>query len=361
MPRAIIAGSPGRTHSGYIRRAMRAIWITRHGGPQVLELRESADPEPVRGEVRVRVKAAGLNFAEVMARQGLYPDAPKPPCIAGYEGAGVVEAHGADVSEPALGTRVLFMKRFGAHASVVTIPANQAIPIADRMSFESAAALPVTYLTAYHMLFRIARLRGGEHVLVHMAAGGVGTAALQLCRTVHGVTTYGTASAKKHDAVREHGCTHPIDYRSQDYVEEVRRLTGGRGVDVVLDALGGPDWRKGYGLLAPAGILIAFGLANANKGGKRRLWHVFSQLARVPRFNPLKLMNDNRTVSGVNMGHLFGEAEMIREELTALMRLYDEGRIDPVVGGTYPFSRAAEAHAELEYGRNIGKIVLLPD
>jgi synaptic vesicle membrane protein VAT-1 len=340
---------------------MQSIWITRHGGPNVLEVRESADPEPKPGQVRVRVKAAGLNFAEVMARQGLYPDAPKPPCIVGYEGAGVVDALGPGVSSPAPGTRVLFLTKFGGHASAVVTAADQVFPIPERMSFETAAALPVVYLTAYHMLFRIARLRGGEHVLVHMAAGGVGTAALQLCRTVPDVTTYGTASAKKHDILREHGCTHPIDYRSQDYVEEVRRLSAGRGVDLVLDALGGGDWKKGYALLAPAGLLIAFGLANANKGGKRNLLHVLGQLARVPRFNPMKLMSDNKAVAGVNMGHLFGERELLAAELVELMKLYEAGKIEPLIGARFPFSRVAEAHAELEYGKNVGKIVLVPD
>lgn len=340
---------------------MEAIWISRYGGPEVLELRRSEDPAPGPGEVRVRVEASGLNFAEVMARQGLYPDAPKPPCIVGYEGAGVIDALGPGVEGPAEGTRVLFLSRFGGHASAVTVPSAQVVPIPEAMSFEKAAALPVTYLTAYHMLFRVARLRGGEHVLVHMAAGGVGTAALQLCRTLPGVVTYGTASAGKHDAIRAQGCDHPIDYRSQDYVKEVRRLTGGRGVDLVLDALGGPDWKKGYSLLAPAGMLIAFGLANANTGGKRRILHVISQIVRVPRFSPLALMDRNRAVAGVNLGHLFGEAEMLRGALDALMELYRAGKIDPVVGATFPFSRAADAHAELEYGKNVGKVVLTPD
>lgn len=340
---------------------MQAIWITRHGGPGVLEVRETPDPDPAPGEVRIRARAAGLNFAEVTARQGLYPDAPKPPCVVGYEGSGVVDALGEGVTEPAIGTRVLYMCRFGGHASVVTVPAAQAIPIPEAMSFEDAAAMPVTYLTAHHMLFQVARLRGGEHVLVHMAAGGVGTAVLQLCRTVEGVVTYGTASAKKHDYVREHGCDHPIDYRSLDYVEEVKRLTDGRGVDLVLDALGGPDWKKGYSLLAPAGMLIAFGLANVNTGGKRRLLHVLGQIARVPRFNPMKLMDDNRTVAGVNMGHLWDEVELITGQLKRLVELYEADKVKPHIGGSFPFSRAADAHGELEYGRNLGKIILTPD
>jgi NADPH:quinone reductase-like Zn-dependent oxidoreductase len=340
---------------------MRALYITRHGGPEVLQVRDVPDPEPGSGEVRIQVKAAGLNFAEVSARQGLYPDAPKPPCVVGYEGAGVVDALGPGVQAPAIGTRVLFMSRFGAHASQVCVSAAQAVPMPDSMSFEHGAALPVVYLTAFHMLFTIARLRGGEHVLVHMAAGGVGTAVLQLCRTVPNVVTYGTASAKKHDFLRKQGCTHPIDYRTQDYVSEVRRLSDGRGVHLVLDPLGGPDWRKGYSLLRPCGLLVAYGLANAHAGQRRRILHVVSQVAQMPWFNPMKLMNDNRGVTGVNMGHLFGEAELITSELLALLELYRAGKIEPHIHASFPMSRAAEAHSELENGHNLGKVLLVPD
>ncbi len=287
---------------------MRAIWIRKFGGPEVLEVREGADPAPGPGQVRVSVRACGLNFAEVLARQGMYRDAPKPPCVVGYEGAGTVDALGPGVAGYKVGDRVVYMSRFGGHASSVVLSEQQLLPMPDAMTFEEGAALPVNYLTAYHMLFAVRRIRPGDHVLIHMAAGGVGTAVLQLCRTVQGVVTIGTASAKKHDYVKGHGADHVIDYRSVDYVEEVRRLTGGRGVDVVLDALGGPDWTKGYSLLAPAGLLVAFGLANANVGGKRHLLHA--------------------------LGH---------------------------IGGSFPFSRAAQAYGELEYGRNVGKIVLTPD
>jgi synaptic vesicle membrane protein VAT-1 len=340
---------------------MRAVWIKKHGGPEMLEVRETADPEPRAGEVRVRVRACGLNFAEAMARQGLYPDAPKPPCVVGYEGAGIVDALGAGVTGPAVGTRVIYMSMFGGHADVVCVPQEQVTVMPDAMSFEHGAALPVVYLTAYHMLFEIARLRGGEHVLVHMAAGGVGTAVLQLCKTVPGVVTYGTSSAGKHDFIRALGCDHPIDYRTLDYAAEIKRLTQGRGVDVVLDALGGPDWGKGYRLLAPAGLLIAFGLANANKGGKRRIAHVLGQLMRSPLFRPMQLMSDNRAVAGVNMGHLWKETALLRREIDALMELYRRAAIQPQIGGSFPFTRAAEAHAELEFGRNVGKILLVPN
>jgi synaptic vesicle membrane protein VAT-1 len=339
---------------------MRAIWITRHGGPEVLEVREAPDPEPRPGEVRVRVKAAGLNFAEVMARMGLYPAAPPPPCVVGYEASGVVDALGEGVTGIEVGTRVLAMTHFGGHADVITMPAAQAVVMPDAMTFEEGAALPVNYLTAYHMLFRVANVRPRERVLVHMAAGGVGLAVLQLCRTVDGVVTFGTASASKHAVVRENGCTHPIDYRTVDYVEEVRRLTGGKGVDIVLDALGGKDWKKGYDLLRPVGRLVAFGFANMASGETRSVFNMIRQVLGVPLFTPLGMMDKNRLVAGVNMGGFWDEPSLIREELDDVVRLYREGAIKPHVGEVFPFDRAADAHRALTERRNVGKVVLLP-
>ena len=265
---------------------MRSIWITSSAGPTGLEVRESPDPVPGPGQVRVRVRAAGLCFAEVMAAQGLYPDRPKPPCVMGYEVAGVIDAVGDGVADDLVDSRVIALTRYGGHSDVVCVPAGQALPIPDGKDFEEAAALPVNYLTAYHMLFRVACVRPGERVLVHMAAGGVGTAVLQLCRTIDGVVTFGTASAAKHEALRAEGCTHPIDYRTADYAAEVRRLTNGEGVDVVLDSLGGADWRKGLKLLRPVGRLVAYGFANLASGQRRRPVHVLSQVASMPRLTP---------------------------------------------------------------------------
>ena len=339
---------------------MRAIWITRTGGPEVLEVREGPDPEPRPGEVRVRAKACGLNFAELMARQGLYPDAPKPPCVVGYEAAGVVDALGDGVAGPAVGTRVIALSRFGAHADTLCVPAAQVIPMPDAMTFEEGAAIPVVYLTAFHMLFRVASLRPGMRVLIHMAGGGVGLAALQLCRTVAGVETFGTASASKHDVVRAHGCDHPIDYRTQDYAAEVRRLTQDRGVDLILDPLGGADWQKGYDLLAPAGLTIAFGFANMASGEKRNLLHVVRQLLSVPKWSPMKLMDANRGVAGVNVGHLWNEMDLLTGELREILALYDAGKIRPVIDDVLPFEQAASAHRRMHERKNVGKIILVP-
>jgi synaptic vesicle membrane protein VAT-1 len=339
---------------------MRAIWITRAGGPDALEVRETPDPEPGLGQVRVRVRAAGLNFAEVIAAQGLYPDAPKPPCVVGYEVAGVVDALGEGAPGPAVGRRVLALTHFGGHADVVSVPAEQVLEIPDAMSFEEAAAIPVNYLTAYHMLFRVAGVRPGERVLVHMAAGGVGLAVLQLCRTVGDLEVFGTASAAKHEALRAEGCAHPIDYRTTDYAAEVRRLTGGEGVDIVLDALGGNDWRKGLKLLRPCGRLVAFGFANLTSGQRRRPARLAAQLLGVPLFTPLQLINHNRTISGVNIGHLWGQIPLLREELQAVLALWDQGRIKPHIDASYPFTEVAAAHRRILERQNIGKILLIP-
>jgi NADPH:quinone reductase-like Zn-dependent oxidoreductase len=339
---------------------MRAIWITKAGGPEVLEVREAADPAPGPGQVRVRVKAAGLNFAEVMARQGLYPDAPRTPFVAGYEAAGVIDAVGDGVTGLTAGTRVMAMSRFGAHADTLVTSSKLVVPIPEAMTFEEAAAVPVNYVTAYHMLFRVANLRSGSKVLVHMAAGGVGIAALQLCRTVPGVVTFGTTSASKHDAVRAQGCDHPIDYRSADYGEEIRRLTSGKGVDIILDALGGKDWKKGMGLLRPAGLLIAFGFANMASGDKKDYLNLVSQVVQIPLFTPLGLMNDNRGIAGVNIGHLWDEVDLLNEELAAVLELYKQGKVKPQVSDVVPFDRAADAHRIIQSRKNIGKVVLVP-
>lgn len=340
---------------------MRAITIPKHGGRDVLEVREHPDPEAGAGEVRIRVAAAGLNFAEISARQGLYPDAPKPPCVVGYEVSGTVDQLGAGVTDFSVGDRVLALTRFGGHCDLLCVPAASSFAMPDGMSFADAAAIPVNYLTAYHMLFHIGNVHPGSTVLVHMAAGGVGTAVLQLLSTVPDVVSFGTASAGKHEHLRALGCTHPIDYRTKDYVVEVRKIVGDRGVDIVLDPLGGKDWRRSWDLLSPTGRTVAFGLSNAIGGEKRSLLRVIGALLKTPRFTPLAAMDLNRTLQGVNMGHLWDEVAMLHGQMTAIIGLWEQGVVRPHVHAEVPFSRAAEAHRMLEERENLGKVVLIPD
>jgi NADPH:quinone reductase-like Zn-dependent oxidoreductase len=241
---------------------MRAIWIAKHGAPQVLEVREAPDPRPATGEVRIKVAVAGLDFSAILARLGFYPAAPKPPCVVGYEVSGIVDQTGAGVEGFAPGDRVVAMTEHGGHADAVCVSARSAIKLPDEVSFERAAALPVNYLTAGHMARCVAGVRPGDSVLVHAAAGGVGQVLLQVCHLIGAVWVIGTVSASKHELLRRNGCAEAIDYRAKDYAEEVRRLTGDGGVDVVFDCLAGADWKRGYGLLRSSGRLVAYGFAN---------------------------------------------------------------------------------------------------
>jgi len=334
---------------------MRSVWITRTGPPEVLEVRDGPKPAPRDGEVLVRMRAAGVNFADVMARLGLYPDAPKLPCVVGYEVAGTVERVGAGVSDVKAGDRVVALTRFGGYTEAVAVPAAQVFPMPARMSFEEAAAVPVNYLTAVLMLRHFGNVRKGDRVLVHAAAGGVGMAAIQLCR-IAGAEVIGTASASKHATLKQMGVAHCIDYRTEDFEEGVKRVTNGRGVDIVLDATGA--FRKSYRCLAPLGRLVCFGLSQASSGmGPSRLRALLA-VAQLPFFHPIKLMNDNKAVIGVNLGHLWDHIGMLRREMMGLLADYDGGRIKPVVGKTFPLVDAAKAHRFMQERQNVGKVVL---
>ena len=333
--------------------------MMKRGGTEVLKVREAPDPQPGANELRVRVSASGLNFADIMARLGLYPAAPKPPCVLGYEISGTIDQLGPHVQGFSVGDRVVAMTPFGGHADTVCVTSNRAVKLPKEVSFEAAASLPVNYLTAHQLIKRMANVQPGETILVHMAAGGVGLALLQFSQMVGGIRVIGTASASKHEILRHHGCDYPIDYRTKDYVSEVRRITNGKGVDAVFDALGGVDWKRGYDLLRPSGRLLAYGFANLNSGGKRRILQMVRQLVGMPRFNPLKLMNQNRTVSGLVLSGLPGEP--LIEDLKTLIEFCRAGKLKPVVDSRYPFSRVAEAHQRMEQRMNIGKILLMPE
>ena len=337
---------------------MRQIWITKAGPPEVLQVREAPDPDAGRDEVRIRVRAAGINFADLMARVGLYPDAPKIPCVVGYEVAGTVDQVGEGVTSFAVGDRVFGMPRFGGYTDRLVISAAQVYKIPESMSFEEAAAFPVVYLTAYDMMLFTGALRPGSRVLIHSAAGGVGLAAIELAKT-RDCVIFGTASPSKHAFLREQGCQHPID-SGGDYVAAVRAVTGDAGVDLILDPVGGKSWGEGYDLLGPCGRLVAFGLSAASSGKKRSLLHAALQVLQVRKFNPMKLMDDNKTVSGTNMGHLFSRLDLLRPQFEALLELQAQGKIHPRVDRSFPFAEAPAAHHYIHDRKAIGKVVLVP-
>lgn len=336
---------------------MQQIWISKAGPPEVLELRGAVDPSPREGQVRIRVRAAGINFADLMARVGLYPDAPKLPCVIGYEVSGIIDAVGAGVTAFAVGDRVFGLPKFGGYTDTLVLAQGQVFKMPHAMSFEEAAALPVVYLTAHHMLLFTGNLRRGSRVLIHSAAGGVGLAAIQLAKT-RDCEIFGLASESKHAFLKSEGCHHALS--SLDYVSEVRKLTNGRGVDLILDPVGGKTWTESYELLAPAGRLVAFGLSAAASGKRRNLAHAAAQLFRIKKWSPRTLMDDNKTISGCNMGHLFGELDLLTEQFAALVAMYEAGQIKPRVDRTFPFSEAAAAHHYLHDRKAKGKVLLIP-
>lgn len=336
---------------------MRQAVIPRHGPPDVFEMRERPDPQPGHGEIRVRVRAAGINFADVLARLGLYPDAPKPPVVVGYEVAGHIDGIGRDVTGFSEGDRVVALTRFGGYSDTVVVPASQVFYFPDALSDSEAAAVPVTYLTAAIALYRMAALAPNETVLVHNAGGGVGIAATQLAR-LRRATVIGTASAFKHDALRSFGVEHTIDYRHADVAEEVRTITRGRGVDVILDPIGGRSFVTSYRMLAPLGRLIIFGLSAAAPSERRSLWHAFHAWMATPRFDPMSLINRNRGVFGLHVGHLWDERRQLAPIMDMLVNELSAGRIAPVVARTFPLERAADAHRFIQSRSNIGKVVL---
>ena len=318
-------------------------------------VREVPDPAVTPGAVRIRVQAAGVNFSDLLARQGLYPGAPKPPAVVGYEVAGVIDAVGSGTSAPPVGSKVIALTKFGGQSELVVVAAANVFPLPHNWSFEEGAAFPVVYLTAHHLLTRVAAARRGETVLVHAAAGGVGLAVAEVSRIL-GLRVIGLASRGKHDILRTYG-VEPLDGRDPKWPQAVRAIASG-GVDIVLDAIGGDSWRHGYDLLAPVGRLVCFGASELSTGRGRNLLRTVWKALRWPRFGPLKLMPQNRAVMGVNLGTLWDAAHIIRPQVEALLRYAKDGSIRPRVDRAFPLEEAAAAHTYIHERRNVGKVVL---
>jgi NADPH:quinone reductase-like Zn-dependent oxidoreductase len=338
---------------------MKQIWIPKIGAPEMLEIREASDPIAGPGEVRIRVKASGINFADILARQGLYPDAPKLPAVVGYEVAGIVDQVGAGVMRFKEGDAVGSMTGFGGYSDLVVVHEFIPFPKPGNITLEQCAAIPVNYLTAWLMLIHQGNLKTMEKVLIHAVAGGVGQAAVQISRWRQ-AEIFGTASAGKHARLKEMGVHHCIDYHQQDFEAEIKKLTQGRGVDLVLDAVGGNSFKKSYRCLAPLGKLIMFGISSFSTGNKRHLFSAAKGLLSMPSFKPIPMLNKNRGVFGFNLGHLMGEILLLKESLDSILNLVSQGVFVPVVDRSFPFTQAAAAHAYIQAHKNFGKVLLVP-
>lgn len=332
---------------------MRAVVITKHGGPGVLQIQERPDPRPGPGQVRIDVAAAGVNFADVMARMGLYPDAPDTPCVVGYEVAGTIVEVGEGVESLAPGQRVFASTQFGGYASQVVPMASDVVALPEELSFEQGAAIPVNYGTAWAGLIGYGNLQPGERVLIHSAGGGVGIAATQIANRA-GVEVYGTASPGKHARCLELGLEHAIDYTKPGWERGLPKF------DVIMDAVGGASFRRSYNLLRPGGRLVAFGASSVVSGERKNVVTALRAVARMPRFNLIKQMSESKAVIGLNMLSLWKDRGTLEPWIAPLRQMLDDGTIKPVVAEAFSFDDAGAAQNMITERRNVGKVVLTP-
>jgi NADPH:quinone reductase-like Zn-dependent oxidoreductase len=336
---------------------VRAVVITKHGGPGVLQVQERPDPTLGPGQVRIAVAAAGINFADVMARMGLYADAPKTPCVVGYEVAGTILELGEAASRPerplSLGQRVLAGTQFGGYASEVVAAAGDVMALPDELSFEQGAAIPVNYGTAWAGLIGYGSLQPGERVLIHSAGGGVGIAATQIAKRV-GVEVYGTASPGKHARCVELGVDHMLDYTQPGWERGLPTF------DLIMDAVGGASFRRSYNLLRPGGRLVAFGASSVVSGERKNVVTALRAVARMPRFNLIKQMSESKAVIGLNMLSLWKDHGTLEPWIEPMRELLADGTVKPVVAEAFGFADAGAAQNMITERRNVGKVVLTP-
>ena len=341
---------------------MRAAVIRRYGPPGVLDIQDVPDPQPKPGEVLIRVKTIGVNFADLLQRIGVYPKSPAPPFVPGLEVAGIVErvAEGPKSGEgEALrpGDAVAAMTNFNGYAEWVTTPAQLAFRLPTGMPFDDAAAIPVNYLTAYHSIITMGNMQPGDRILIHGAAGGVGIAAVQLAKT-RGLKIFGTAGPAKQETLRKLGVDHAIDYEKDDFVHVVSKFAP-EGIEMVMDPIGGRSFAKSYQCLGSTGRLVIFGFSTISGAeGKKNLFTAAKAMLETPRFHPLKLLEKNASIIGVNLGGLQARPTLMRSQMADIFAMYAAGKIRPLVGKKFPLQEAAAAHQFIHDRKNIGKVVL---
>jgi NADPH:quinone reductase-like Zn-dependent oxidoreductase len=330
--------------------------MTKHGAPDVLQVQERPDPpSPGPGEATVCVQAAGVAFSEVAARVGVYPPAPKPPAVLGTDIAGTVAAIGDGVSTLSVGDRVFGVTQYNGHAELVNTLADNVRPLSETLSFEQGAAIGINYATAWMSLVSYGGIQHqrDSRVLIHAAAGGVGIAALQIARRYQ-AEIWGTASKGKHQTIRKLGVDHPIDYNIKGWHKDLPTF------DVILDPLGGSNWRISYGLLRPGGRTVNYGASNAVPEGRRSLLAFAKALAVMPRPSLLKMLWASKGILGLSMPALWDDRGSYGPFLDPLVHLIDDGTIQPVIDGVFPFDKAPDAHRRLMQRKNIGKVILVP-
>lgn len=325
---------------------MYAITIAETGGPEVLTWCEVPDPRPAAGEVVIDVRASAVNRADVLQRQGLYPPPPGASPYPGLECSGVISEIGPDVTDWQVGDQVCALLAGGGYAERVAVPAGQVLPVPNGIDVVTAAALPEVACTVWSNVVGQARLRAGETLLVHGGGSGIGTFAVQLGAAL-GATVLATARASKHERLRELGAAHVIDYTTEDFVEEVRRHTDGRGADVILDIIGAAYLPRNVAALATGGRLVVIGLQGGRKG-ELDLGALLARRASV-------------TATALRGRPVAEKAAIVRGVREEVWPLVESGTIRPVIDCRVPLPQAAEAHRAMEGGDHVGKILLVND
>ncbi|HEY8186730.1 MAG TPA: NADPH:quinone oxidoreductase family protein [Pyrinomonadaceae bacterium] len=321
---------------------MKAVQVNAFGGTDQLEIVDLPNPGPDGNEVVVKVEACGLNYADTMQREGLYPGGPKPPYISGLEASGKVESLGPEVGDSlSIGSRVVVLKP-GAHAERVKADWRACIELPAAMSFNEGAAFPVQYLTAYHCLTTLAHATAGETVLIHAGAGGVGTAAIQISKLL-GLRVIVTASTSdKRAKVIELGADAAVGYDEFDVA--ARDFTGGRGPDICLESIGGDVFRRSLAIMPALGRLVVYGAAS-----------------REPQpIDTLKLFFRSQSVLGFHLNAIFERRDLLVSSLRTLLAWIIEGKLKIQIGHTFPLSEVRQAHELIASRQSYGKIVLVP-
>jgi NADPH:quinone reductase-like Zn-dependent oxidoreductase len=336
---------------------MKAVFITKPGGPETVQIKETADPNLANGQALVKVMAAGLNYAEVVIRTGFYPDAPAFPFIPGYEFSGIVEKT-QKTAKIKVGDRVVGVTMFGAQAQLVAVSEDQLLRIPQNMEYDQAAALPVNYLTAYFAIHKLGNIRPGEKVLIHSCAGGVGTAAAQLALAEKAEVFGTTSSVEKIEYLKSLGVQHPINYKQTDFSKIIRETTGGKGINLVLDSVGGPAFKRSLNLLAPGGRIVCYGVTDMMASGRKKLWRIIWKYLTSPKVRVLDLVQNNRCIFGLALNRFIDDTSSIMPTLEKIIDLCSRGIIKPFISRSFKMEKAAEGHAWLESGQSIGKLVL---
>jgi len=336
---------------------MKSVILTKYGAPEVLEVKEFSDPQPLDNQVRVKVHYAGINFAEIMARMKLYPGGPKPGSVLGGEVSGIIDKLGKDVKGLSIGDKVMGLSLSGSYSSHVCIDESSIIPLPDNFKLDEAAAFPVAYITAYMMIFDMGNLQDGDTFLIHGAGGGVGTAAVQLAKTKN-IKIVGTSSSWKHDELIKMGVDKCIDYNTDNTEKEIMDFTNGRGVDLVIDPIGAKNWKLSYRSLAKMGKLIIYGDQNLVKGDKLKPIVAMKEMYSMPKYRPMDLMSNNKTVMGYHLGRFKGHEWKVKRSIENLVKLVNEKDLHPIVDCSFSYKDTPKAHRYIQNRKNFGKVLL---